>query len=163
VLVVFTNVVSDDLSNLLWPFALVILGTVPIAIAVAIFRYRLYDIDILIRRTLIYAALSAVLVAAYVGGVALFESLLAPFTAGNGIAIAISTLVSVALFQPVRARVQSAVDRRFYRSRYDAVRTLEEFSVDLRDEVAIDAVRSHLLRAVRDTVQPVQASRLRPK
>jgi hypothetical protein len=157
-LVVVSNVVSDDLSNLLWPFALVILGTVPIAIAIAVFRYRLYDIDILIRRTLIYAALSAVLVAAYVGGVAVFESLLAPFTAGNGVAIAISTLVSVALFQPLRTRVQSAVDRRFYRSRYDAVRTLEEFSVDLRDEVAIDAVRSHLLRAVHDTVQPVHAS-----
>ena len=93
-------------------FVLLALGIalVPVAVGVAILRYRLYDIDLLIRRTLIYAVLSSVLVAAYVGGVAVFESLLAPFTAGNGIAVAISTLAVVALFQPVRRRVQSAVD-----------------------------------------------------
>jgi hypothetical protein len=158
VLLALTNVVSDELSNLLWPFALVVLGTLPIAIAVAIFRYRLYDIDLLIRRTLVYGAVSAVLVAAYVGGVALFESLLAPFTAGNGIAVAISTLAVVALFQPVRRRIQAVVDHRFYRSRYDAAPTIDEFSVRLRDEVDLDALRGDLLAAVGDTMQPVHVS-----
>ena len=158
VLLVLTNVVSDELSNLLWPFALVVLGTLPIAIAVAIFRYRLYDIDLLIRRTLVYGAVSAVLLAAYVGGVALFESLLAPFTAGNGIAVAISTLAVVALFQPVRRRIQSAVDHRFFRAKYDAERTLDAFAARLRDEVDLVALERELIGAVRETVQPAHAS-----
>ena len=142
------------------PLAVVLLAfaTLPLAMSVAILRYRLYDIDVLIRRTLVYAAVSTVLLAAYVGGVALFESLLGTFTAGNGPAVAISTLAVVALFQPVRRRIQSAVDRRFYRSRYNATRILDDFSVQLLDQVALDAVRADLLRAVRDTVQPAHAS-----
>lgn len=158
VLLVLVNVVSDDLSTLLWPFALVVLGTLPIAIAVAIFRHRLYDIDLIIRRTLVYGAVSAVLLAAYAGGVALFESLLAPFTAGNGIAVAISTLAVVALFQPVRRRIQSAVDHRFFRAKYDAERTLDAFAARLRDEVDLDALQRELVGAVRETVQPAHAS-----
>lgn len=130
----------------------------PVAIAFAIFRYRLYDIDVLIRRTLIYAALSAVLAAAYVGAVALFETLLAPFIAGNGIAVAVSTLTVVALIQPLRRRMQALVDRRFYRSQYNAARTLDAFSGRLRDEIDLDAVRAELVSAVRDTVQPAQVS-----
>ena len=157
-LLVFSNLVSEDLSNLLWPVALVILGTLPITIAIAILRYRLYDIDVLIRRTIVYAAVSAVLLAAYVGGVAVFESLLAPFTAGNGVAVAISTLAVVALFQPVRQRIQSAVERRFYRRRYDAVRTLDSFAVRLRDEIDLDSLRAELIGAVGETVQPSRVS-----
>ena len=130
----------------------------PIAIALAIFRYRLYEIDVLIRRTLIYAALSAILVAAYVGGVALFETVLAPFTGGSGVAVAISTLGVVALFQPLRRRIQNAVDRRFYRATYDAERTLDSFAGRLRDEVDLESVRADLLHAVRETVQPDHAS-----
>ncbi len=134
------------------------IALVPVAVGIAILRYRLYDIDLIIRGTLVYAALSAVLLAAYVGGVAVFESLLAPFTAGNGIAVAISTLAVVALFQPVRRRIQSAVDHRFYRAKYDAERTLDAFAGRLRDEVDLDAVRTDLLDAVRATVQPAHAS-----
>jgi hypothetical protein len=134
------------------------IGLLPIAIAIAIFRYRLYDIDVLIRRTLIYAAVSAVLLAAYIGGVALFQFVLAPFTAGSGVAVAISTLAVVALFQPLRSRIQSAVDHRFYRAKYDAERTLDAFAARLRDEVDLDMLRRELVSVVHETVQPAHAS-----
>ncbi|MDP9321367.1 MAG: hypothetical protein M3P16_09755 [Chloroflexota bacterium] len=134
------------------------IGLLPIAIGIAITRYRLYDIDVLIRRTLIYAVLSAVLLATYVAGVALLQTILAPLTAGSGVAVAISTLAVVALFQPVRTRIQATVDRRFYRAKYDAERTLDAFAARLRDEVDLAALRGELLGAVNDTVQPAHAS-----
>lgn len=130
----------------------------PVSIGVAILRYRLYEIDVLIRRTLVYAAVSAVLIAAYVGAVALFQRVLAPLTEGNGVAVAISTLAVVALFQPVRRRIGGAVDRRFYRAKYDAERTLEAFSARLRDEVDLRSLEGELLGAVHETVQPSTAS-----
>jgi len=134
------------------------IGLLPVAIGVAVTRYRLYDIDVLIRRTLTYAVLSAVLVVAYVSGVALIQFAFSPVTSGNGLAVAISTLVVVALFQPLRRRIQSSVDRRFYRSGYDAVRMLDAFSAQLRDEVDLDAVRADLIDAVHHSVQPAHAS-----
>ncbi|HEV2011623.1 MAG TPA: hypothetical protein VGS17_11425 [Candidatus Limnocylindria bacterium] len=158
VLVILSNVIPGDLGNWLFELGLVALGTLPIAIAIAILRYRLYDIDVLIRRTLVYAVVSAVLLAAYLGGLAVFETLLAPFTAGNGIAVAISTLAVVALFQPVRRRIQSAVDHRFFRAKYDAERTLDAFAARLRDQVDLGALERELISAVRETVQPAHAS-----
>jgi hypothetical protein len=128
------------------------------AVGVAVLRYRLYDIDVLIRRTVVYTALSTVLIAAYLVGLASFQAILAPITSGSAVAVAISTLAVVTLFQPMRTRIQAAVDRRFYRSRYDAERTLDAFSVRLRDEVDLDAVRSDLIDAVQRTVQPAHAS-----
>jgi len=130
----------------------------PIAVGIAILRYRLYDIDLLIRRTLTYTSLSAVLLAAYIAVVAVLQTALAPFTSGNGVAVAVSTLAVVALFQPVRRRIQALVDRRFFRARYDAARILDDFSARLRDQVALEAVRGDLLDAVRETVQPVHAA-----
>ena len=131
---------------------------VPIAVGVAVLRYRLYEIDALISRTLVYGSLTAVLVAAYVAGVAAFQFLLSPFTSGSPIAVAVSTLAVVALFQPLRRGIQSAVDRHFFRSTYDAVRTLDAFAVELREEVDLDALRGALLAAVGDTMQPVHVS-----
>jgi hypothetical protein len=130
----------------------------PVAAGVAILRYRLYDIDVLINRVLVYGVVSAVLLATYAVGVVLLQTLLRPFTAGSDLAVAFSTLVIVALFQPIRRRVQDVVDRRFYRSRYDAVRTVDAFTARLRDEVELDALRADLLGVVGDTLRPRHAS-----
>lgn len=142
---------------------------IPISIGIAVLRYRLYDIDVLINRTLVYAAVTATLAATFFGGLVLLQALLRPITGGNELAVAISTLLSFALFQPVRRQVQDAVDRRFDRARYDAARTLDAFAERLRDEVDLDELRSVLLGAVRTTMAPTHTSlwlrertRLRP-
>jgi len=135
-----------------------VLSLMPIAILLAVLRYRLYDIDVLINRALVYGATTAAIGAAFFAGIVLLQAALRPLTSGSEIAVAISTLASVALFQPALRGIRRAVDRRFYRSRYDAVRTLDSFSVILRDEVDLDAVQADLLDAVRATVQPTHAS-----
>jgi hypothetical protein len=138
--------------------AVLAFNAVPIAIGIAILRYRLYDIDLLINRTLVYGATSAALAVTFFGGVLAFQTVLRPLTGGSDAAIALSTLLSFAFFQPIRRRAQDVVDRRFNRSRYDAARTLEAFGRRLRDEVDIDALRGDLLGAVRDTMAPAHAS-----
>jgi hypothetical protein len=130
---------------------------VPLAIAVAVLRYRLYDIDVLINRTLVYAALSATLAATYFAAVVVLQAALRPLTGGSEVAVALSTLSVVALFAPLRRRIQGAVDRRFYRSRYDAQRTFDAFGVRLRDEVDLDSVRADLLEVVHETLRPAHA------
>ncbi len=131
---------------------------VPLAIGIAILRYRLYDIDRLINRTLVYGALTAILAAAYVGTIGLLQVALSSFTAQNQLAVAASTLLVAALFQPLRAAIQRAVDRRFYRRKYDAAKTLESFGARLRSHVDLESLRAEVLAAARDTVQPRQAS-----
>jgi len=138
--------------------AVVVMDLIPISVAIAILRYRLYDIDLLINRTLVYAGTTAVIGGAFFGGIVLLQTLLRPFTTGSELSVAASTLVSFALFQPLRRRIQRAVDQRFYRSRYDAGRTVDAFSARLGDEVDLDAVRDDLLDAVGDTMQPAHAS-----
>jgi hypothetical protein len=138
--------------------ALAFLG-IPSAIGIAILRHRLLDIDLLINRALVYATLSVVLGAVYVGAVLVLQEVLRPITAGGGtLAIAASTLAVAAMFQPVRRRVHGAVDRRFYRSRYDAQRTLEAFATRLRDEVDLDSLTDALRAATHSTVRPTTAS-----
>jgi hypothetical protein len=128
------------------------------AVAIAILRYRLYDIDLIIRRTLVYGGLTAVLAALYWASVVVLQQLLRPLTQGSDLAIVGSTLTVAALFQPLRHRIQRTVDRRFYRQRYDAVRTLEAFTARLRDEVDLDALGAELLGVVGQTLQPQRLS-----
>ena len=133
-------------------------AVIPTVIGIAILRYHLYDIDLVINRTLVYGATTAVIAVAFFGGIVLLQSVLRPLTGGSEAAVAISTLASVALFQPLRSRIQTGVDRRFYRSRYDAARTVDDFSARLRDQVELEAVRADLLRTTCDTMQPAHAS-----
>jgi hypothetical protein len=138
--------------------ALVAVGFIPVAIGIAILRYRLFDIDRLISRTLVYGLLTALLAAVYATGVFVAGRLLDPVQGRSELAVAASTLAVAALFQPLRRRVQKLVDRRFNRSRYDAARTVEAFSSRLRDEIDLDSLSAELLAVVDQTMQPAEVS-----
>jgi hypothetical protein len=132
---------------------------IPVAMGIAILRYRLYDIDILINRTLVYGPLTVVLVALYFGGVVLLQNTFVALTGQEStLAVVASTLLIAALFNPLRSRIQSFIDRRFYRSRYDARKTLEAFSASLRDETDLAALNDELVGVVRETMQPAHVS-----
>jgi hypothetical protein len=133
-------------------------GLIPVAVAIAVFKYRLYEIDRLINRTLVYGLLTALLVGVYAGLVFLLGRLLDPATGDSALAVAASTLAVAALFQPARRRLQGLVDRRFNRGRYDAAQTVERFSGRLRDQVDLDTLSAELLGVVDHTVQPASAS-----
>ena len=131
----------------------------PIAIGIAILRYRLYEIDTLINRTLVYGSLTAILVALYFGGIVVLQRLFVLLTGQQStLAVVASTLAIAALFVPLRRRVQGFVDRRFYRSKYDARKTLEAFSAKLRDETDLEALNNDLVGVVRETMQPAHVS-----
>jgi hypothetical protein len=139
--------------------ALLSFTTVPIAMGFAVLRYRLYDINILINRTLVYGSLTAALVTLYFGGIVVLQRLFVLLTGQQStLAVVASTLLIAALFNPLRRRIQSFIDRRFYRAKYDARKTLEVFSSKLRDETDLEALSGDLIGVVRETMQPAHVS-----
>lgn len=134
---------------------------VPLSLAIAILRHQLYDVDLLINRTLVYGSVTATLFAIYFVSVITVQALIEALTGiqqESPLAIVASTLLTAALFQPLRRRIQQGIDRRFYRRRYDAARTLERMASALRQEVDLQTLSEHLLQVVRDTMQPTHAS-----
>jgi hypothetical protein len=157
-------IISEPLE-LVWlggvAYALVLIGLVgiPISMGIAITRYRLYDIDLLINRTLVYGSLSAILVALYFGVIVVLQRVFVLLTGQQStLAVVASTLLIAALFTPLRRRIQSFIDRRFYRRKYDARNTLEAFSFKLRDETDLEALNNDLVGVVRETMQPAHVS-----
>jgi hypothetical protein len=132
---------------------------IPAAVGLAMLRYRLYDVDLVIRRTLVYGALVAALAAVYVSGIVLLGVTLRSVTgASSSFAVTLSTLAVAAAFQPLRRRIQRAVDRRFYRAAYDAQAAVEAFTGELRQQIDLDVLSERLLKTVRETVRPRSAS-----
>jgi hypothetical protein len=132
---------------------------VPIAVGFAVLKYRLYDIDVIINRTLVYGSLTVMLVALYFGGIVVLQRVFVAFAGQQStLAVVASTLVIAALFSPLRRRVQGFVDQRFYRRKYDATKTLEAFNSRLREETDLDALGEDLVGVVRETMQPAHAS-----
>jgi hypothetical protein len=136
----------------------VVIVGVPSAITIAILKYDLYQIETIVNRALVYSVLTLTLGAVYLGLVLVLQVVLAPITTQSDVAVAASTLTAAALFRPARLRIQAAVDRRFYRKRYDATRTLDDFAAHLRQELDLNAVARDLRSAVDDTWQPAHIS-----
>ncbi len=150
------GVVSDTIPEEIWFGSWALL---PIAFSIAIFRYRLYEIDVIIRKTLVYATLVGSLVAVYLGGIYVIGRVLDAVAGQSGaLAVTLSTLAVAAAFQPLRTRIQRAVDHRFYRGKYDAEKTLERFTTRLRDQVELDALSADVLDIVTLTLQPRSVS-----
>jgi hypothetical protein len=162
---ILKNTIFSPLGGVSWGlwigYLLVALGGLggPIAIGIAILRYRLYEIDTLINRTLVYGSLTVTLVALYFGGIVVLQRLFLLLTGEQStLAVVASTLLIAALFTPLRRRIQSFIDRRFYRRKYDARKTLEAFSAKLREETDLEALNAELVGVVRETMQPSHIS-----
>jgi hypothetical protein len=144
----------DSLSTL-------VLAGLPVAVGIAILKYRLYEIDLIINRTLVYGSLTVMLALIYFGGVATTQAIFRALTGQEQqpqLAVVVSTLAIAALFMPLRRRIQSFIDRGFYRSKYDARKTLEAYSARLRDETDLEALSDDLVEVVKETMQPSHIS-----
>ena len=146
------------ITNIAWAVAIGGLALLPVAIGIAVLRYRLYEVDRIVSRTIAYAVVSAILAGVFVGVVLAVQAVLGPVTQSNDLAVAGSTLIVFALFAPIRRRVQRLVDRRFNRTRYDAERTVAAFAERLRDEVDLEQLRAEILATVAATVEPSSVS-----
>jgi hypothetical protein len=161
-IVVFVIWFSLALTGLVPPSSLMyelpLIG-LPVATGIAILKYRLYDIDVIVNRTLVYGSLTLVLALMYFCGIVILQRLFVALTGQQStIAVVASTLLIAALFTPLRRRIQSFIDRRFYRRKYDAAKTLEAFSARLRDETDLNALRGDLVGVVNETMQPAHVS-----
>jgi hypothetical protein len=154
---VVPDLVDLRIGNSVWPsVAAAAFGLLPVAVGIAVLRYRLYEIDRIVSRTMSYGLLTGVLVASYLVLVALLRPLLEPLTGSSALAVAGSTLAVAAMFNPARRRVQAAVDRRFDRARYDATRAVDVFAARLRDQVDLDEITASLRATVTATVAPTR-------
>ncbi len=149
---------NGAIADAAWQVGMVSLAAMPIVIGLAILRYRLFDIDRLINRTIVYLALTALLVALEVGGILVLRLILEPITGETNIAVAATTLGVAAAFQPLRRRLQAGVDRRFYRSRYDAERIVASFAGGLRSEVSLDRLTAELEGTISGALHPASVS-----
>jgi hypothetical protein len=151
--------VPEAILAFTWASAWLVIPSIPIATGIAILRYRLYDIDRIINRTLVYGALTATLVALYFGGIVVLQRLFVLLTGQQStLAVVASTLLIAALFTPLRRRIQGFIDRRFYRRKYDARKTLEAFSTKLKNETDLQSLNNDLLGVVKETMQPAHVS-----
>jgi hypothetical protein len=143
-----------DIVPRLQPWSYITALALPLALAIGILRYRLFDIDVIIRRTTSYALLTGILLLVYFGSIVVLQRLLSPFTGDSQPAVVLSTLLIAALFLPLRRRVQDAIDRRFFRKKYDAEQVLAQFAATVRDETDLDALTAELVRVIQETMQP---------
>ncbi len=156
---VLPNSVPQALQDAVFFLGVAAFAAIPVAAGIAILRHRLYDIDLLVNRTLVYGSLTVTLAALYLGSVVLLRGLVFGFTGRSSqLVVVASTLAVAALFGPLRRRIQSTIDRRFYRSKYDAAKTLAAFGARLRDETDLDSLGDDLVGVVRETVRPEHAS-----
>ena len=148
----------DQVDKWASAFLITAMALVPVMVGIAVLRYHLYDVDVVINRAIVYGLTTAAIALTFFAGIVVLQAALRPLTGGSELAVAASTLLCFALFQPIGTRVQSAVDRRFYRSRYDASRTLDAFTSRLAGEVDLDAVGAELADAVGTTMRPAHVS-----
>jgi hypothetical protein len=132
----------------------VAVAAVPISIGIAVLRSKLWDIDLVIRKTTVYAILTGALLLVYFGSIIVLQRVLSPITGESQAAVVLSTLLIAALFLPLRRRVQDAIDRRFFRRKYDAEQVLAQFAATVRDETDLDALTAELVRVIQETMQP---------